>query len=249
MELRDHVLKSVASGADNRFHGSYLVTPLARQLGRQPTEVYQALWGLLADGLIYLDPNGQGSSTDNWVWRATPLGLSIASGGAWEPRDQTGFLARLRRSKPAVSPEALVYVTEALSSFNARAYLATSVMMGVAAEQAFNELAASLVAAHPTTTVKLKRVLEDPRSSQRARYDEFRKAVEPLKNNLPDGLADPLTMDAVADLLRVSRNDAGHPAGKTIDEAVAAVHLQMGALYLIKMSELRAHFTGSATTP
>ena len=166
-------------------------------------QVYEALWGLVADGLIFLDPAGQGSSTDNWRWRATTLGVTVAGGGAWEPRDADGYLRRLRASTPPVDDAAIAYATEALRAFNARAFLASSVMLGVAAEQTFTELAASLVRAHPTTTTKLASVLNNPRSSQAARYEEFRKAL-PARAAIPDQLADPLTMDAVADLLRVT---------------------------------------------
>lgn len=244
--LRDHVLRRIASGADPRFNPAHLVLPIAREHGISPSEVYAALWGLVADGLIYLDPAGQGSSsTDNWRWATTELGKLVAIGGRWEPRDPEGYLDRLRRSDPPVGDAALVYVQEALQAFNARAFLATSVMIGVAAEQVFNELAVSLTRAYPQQTTKLKTVLENPRSSQNARYDEFRKALPP-RSQLPDGLADPLTMDAVADLLRVTRNDSGHPSGRTVDEETAHTHLQMGAVYLRKMAALRSYFNDSA---
>jgi hypothetical protein len=60
-----------------------------------------------------------------------------------------------------------------------------------------------------------------------------------------------LTLDAVADLLRVTRNDAGHPTGRRIDEDTAYTHLQMAARYLQKMTALEAHFLSeaSAQTP
>lgn len=242
--MREFILNQVAAGGDTRFHPSYLVAPIARSHGVSPSEVYATLWGLVADGLIYLDPAGQ-PSTDNWYWRATKLGVSVAAGGRWEPRDPEGFLRRLRQSEHAISDISLVYVTEALNAFNGHAYLATSVMIGVAAEQTFNELAQALVRAYPQTTVKLKGALDNPRTSQHARYQEFRKALPP-RANLPDGLADPLTMDAVADLLRVTRNDSGHPSGRSVDEETAHTHLQMGAVYLRKMTALRDHFDAQA---
>ncbi|WP_269433557.1 hypothetical protein [Nonomuraea sp. SBT364] len=34
-----------------------------------------------------------------------------------------------------------------------------------------------------------------------------------MRPTLPDDLGDNLTMDAVADLLRITRNEAGHPHG------------------------------------
>jgi hypothetical protein len=64
--------------------------------------------------------------------------------------------------------------------------------------------------------------------------------------NLPDGLTDTLTLDAVADLLRISRNTVGHPTGATVDEDTARIHLQMAGTYLQKMTTLRAHLEAQA---
>jgi hypothetical protein len=49
-------------------------------------------------------------------------------------------------------------------------------------------------------------------------------------------------MDAVADLLRITRNDAGHPTGRNVDEGTAYVNLQMAGRYIEKMAVLRQHF-------
>jgi hypothetical protein len=84
-------------------------------------------------------------------------------------------------------------------------------MLGVAAERVFDGLASALVTANPATTRKLQDALNNPRSSQNSRFQELRKALEPIRPQLPDGLADALTLDAVADLLRITRNEAGHP--------------------------------------
>lgn len=202
----------------------------------------EALWGLVADGLVYLDPEGQGSGTDNWRWKLSTDGLDAAGGGAWEPRDLEGFLSRLRRDAPGLDELARQYVREALRAFNARCYLACSVMLGVASEQAFRGLAEAFVAAGDGPESKLARLLLNPRSTYAARFEEFRKRLEPLRSALPHDLADVLTLDAVAELLRVTRNSVGHPTGAVVDEDTARVHLQMAGLYLRKMTDLRDYF-------
>lgn len=213
--------------------------------GCRPHEASEVLWGLVSDGLAYVYRNGQGSGTDNWMWRPSALGIKVASGGAWEPRDPTGYLRRLRRRAPGLDEAALRYVQEALGAFNAHCYLATSVMLGVASERAFGRLASAFVASRPGDTAKLSSLLENPASTYFKRFTEFRKRLEPLRDALPDGLADNLTMDAIADLLRISRNDAGHPTGQTVDEETAFTHLQVAARYLVKMTELAEHFEAS----
>jgi hypothetical protein len=135
-----------------------------------------------------------------------------------------------------------MYVTEALRSFNARCSLASSVMLGVAAEQVFGRVAEAFVAGAPHNTEKLQKLLDAPSATYHQRFSEFRKRLEPLRPSLPDGLADSITLDAVADLLRVTRNAAGHPSGQRIDEDTAYTHLHMAAVLLVKMLEIAEHF-------
>jgi hypothetical protein len=58
-----------------------------------------------------------------------------------------------------------MYVTEALRSFNARCFLASSVMLGVA-EHVFGQVAEAFVAGAPCDTEKLRKLL----STQSATY-------------------------------------------------------------------------------
>jgi len=132
----------------------------------------------------------------------------------------------------------LSYVREALAAFNARCYLATSVMAGVASERVVNRVAHAVVKARGAQARKLAGLIEDPRASQFSRFTEVRKQLEQLRLTLPEGTADTLTLDAVADLLRVTRNEAGHPIAILLDEDTAYTHLQMLARYLQKMTVL-----------
>jgi hypothetical protein len=122
---------------------------------------------LVGDGLVFLDPAGQGSGTDNWYWRLSKLGIKAATGGPWEPRDPEGYLKRLRAHSPAVDAVAVDDVTEALRAFNARCYLATSVMLGVASECTVEHVARALVAARGDAAKKLRDywTTRGPRSS------------------------------------------------------------------------------------
>ena len=200
---------------------------------------------LTADGLIYLDPSGQ--APDNWHWRLSTIGLQVAAGGPWEPQDQEGYPRRLRQRVPTLDQAALRYVEEALRAFNARCYLASAVMLGVASEHVFMALANSAVNALGSRASKLKAALDNPRASQNSRFAELRKCLEPVRAQLPDDLADTLTLDAVADLLRITRNDAGHPSGRDVDEDTAYTHLQMAARYIRKMTSLQQYFHNLGT--
>lgn len=249
MQIRSQVLKLLATpGTDTRFFDGYLPKTIRTTTGCRPHEVWEALYGLIADGLVYLDPGGQ-SATDNWRWKLSERGIKAVSGGPWEPYDPEGYLRRLRRQVPDLDPVAYRYVQEALQAFNARCYLACSVMLGVASEQVFVGLANSVVNALGSSAEKLRQVLDNSKSSQNARFQQLRARLEPMRNTLPDDLGDNLTMDAVADLLRITRNDAGHPTGRSVDEDTAYTHLQMAARYLGKMTALAQYFDQQSVTP
>lgn len=244
---REAVLRHLSTPhAEHRFNRAYLVAAVLPGTGGREHEVWEALWGLVGDGLVYLDPAGQGSGTDNWQWKLSSAGIRAVTGGPWEPADPAGYLRRLRAAAPDLDPLAVRYVEEALRAFAARCYLASSVMLGVASEQAFTGLAEAFAAAQGDRAESLRKLLASPGSFYSVRFREFRKRLEPIRGGLPPELVDVLTLDAVGDLLRVTRNAAGHPTGQDIDEDTARTHLQMAAVYLRKMTDLRLHFDREA---
>lgn len=243
MDVRGRLLERLATPrTDRRFGEPYFPRQSIDQLGCRSYEFWEAIWGLVADGLVYLDPAGQEHATswDNWRWQLSQRGIQAATGGSWEPRDPERYLERLTTRCPDLDDAAFAYVGEALQAFNARCYLASSVMLGVAAEQVFNRLAGAFAAA--SESASLSKLLGNPSTTYFKRFQEFRKRLEPRRANLPDGLADNLTLDAVADLLRITRNNAGHPTGRSVDEDTAYTHLQMAARFLTKMTELAVYF-------
>jgi hypothetical protein len=70
--------------------------------------------------------------------------------------------------------------------------------------------------------------------------------LEPRRHDLPVELSDnlALTFDGVLDLLRVARNDAGHPTGRYIDRQDAYVNLQLFGRFAERLEGLRLHFIG-----
>lgn len=246
-DVRRRAIDLLAQQGDHRFGPGYLPQRLGESTECSRDSAYAALWGLVGDGLAYLVPR-QGSGPDEWRFELSPEGRRVAAGGTWEPTDPGGFRRRLLRRAPRLDPGALVYLDESLRAFNAGCYLSSSVMLGVAAEKVFLGLASSVVAALPGRTAKLDKALNNPRASQNTRFDELRNVLNADRASLPAGLADPLTFDAVADLLRVTRNDAGHPTGTVIDEDTARVHLAIAGGYLAKLTALREHFEHQVVT-
>jgi hypothetical protein len=226
----------------------YLVQEVYKRLEAEQVysgEVMAAMWTLIAQGLAYIDFSQP--APENWLLIPTDAGTTAARDNEINPDNSGEYLARLTAMVPNASSTVLSYAREAIASYSGRCYLASAVMLGVASEAAFLEMASTFANWLPQEqSQRFHRLIETQRSNYIAKFAEFRKRVEPHKSELPAELSDgmALTLDSVLDLLRIYRNDAGHPTGKQISRDDAFISLQMFARYLQKLYALKAFFEG-----
>jgi hypothetical protein len=71
----------------------------------------------------------------------------------------------------------------------------------------------------------------------------FQQKLRSKKDLLPEDVGNglELTINAVGDLLRVYRNDAGHPTSLFVERGECFIHLRMFVLYAKKLYLLKAH--------
>jgi hypothetical protein len=204
----------------------------------------QEIWQMIGQGLVYID--FEQSAPENWELILTEKGKHIVeSGDNYSPYDPDGYLARLRKRIPQLDETVALYASESLRSFNADCYISTLVMLGVASEKAFLLLAEAFANWLPVSqSEKLLSIILDSKQNVIAKFTEFRKRIEPCKPKLPAEFADnmALTLDSVFDLIRIYRNESGHPTGKRTDKDDAFITLQMFAAYLQKMFGLMSFF-------
>lgn len=227
----------------------YLSEAIRAKFPTQPpsaSDLHQSFWSLVAQGLAYIDMSQ--SAAENWTLNLTPAGVAAVHDEDYNPDDASGYLARLAKDVPGLSNTTIMYVREAVRSYAARNYLATTVMLGVASEAAMLEMAKHL--AQHYEDVSLQSVLDDERAPYNRKFAEVRKRLDQRKQDLPRELADgmSLTFDSVLDLLRVNRNDAGHPTGRHFDRDDCYIALRMAIRYLKKIGALTIFF-GEANTP
>lgn len=231
----------------------YLAEALRSQFpsNQQPTprQIMSAVWSLISQGLAYIDYSQP--APENWKLCLTDAGLAAARDEAMNPDNPGDYIERLRAVVPGASPTVLQYAREAVISYNSRCYLASAVMLGVASEAAFLEMARSFGNWLPNgQRQRFLKIIENPHTIYLKKFIEFRKRVEPLKSSIPGELSDgmSLTLDSVLDLLRIYRNEAGHPTGKQVTREDAFINLQMFARYLQKLYALKAFFDSGQLT-
>ncbi len=199
---------------------------------------------MVGDGLVFVAVRND--QVDYWQWRLTERGERAASGAdRFEPDDVRAYLDRVRRRAGPLDGTLELYLGEALAACRGRCFLAAAVMAGVVAECAFTQVAEAFRRVLAGDERKnFERVLADPRASYAKRFEEFRKWIEPRTKDLPPSLADglPLMLNSIAELIRVRRNESGHPTGAPLDREDAHALLESLGFYLVKLLALRDFF-------
>jgi hypothetical protein len=252
-EVQSLLLRVLAAGGDTRLgrgrHYFSEAVMAASPPQNRPTnrQIMEAVWSLIGQGLAYIDYSQP--AAENWNLYLTEAGRAAASDEEVTPDDPGGYLRRLIVEIPELTPLVKSYAEEALLAYNARLYRASAVMLGVASEAAVLEVALALAGA--MTDTEAKPYLETINAHKQnfvAKFEVFAQKLRSKKSLLPEDLADglDLTLNAVTDLLRVSRNDAGHPTGRGMDRDDCFIHLRMFVRYARKLYSLKASLQNAA---
>jgi hypothetical protein len=138
----------------------------------------------------------------------------------------------------------LTYVRESLLTFLAGRHLAATVMLGVASERCVDLLVKAYLSAIADANRKaaFERKVKRAGRSVKRRFDALRKEL--LALTLPAELGDALDiqLSGIFTLIRYSRNDAGHPTGRTVDRDVAHGNLLLFPQYCKRVYDLIDYF-------
>jgi hypothetical protein len=192
--------------------------------------VQQAFWDLVGNGLAMpgdRSRNYQGSELP-WI-SITDYGIACISEGRKLPVDAEGFLDDAGLDQ--VDDIIRLYFEEAASSFRARNYLAAVAMTGGAMERAILVLTQEYLA--KVASGKKSAYKSDVLSQDRikTRFDKFLNFLDAngIKKSLPRAQQENLDslFPALVNLIRITRNEVGHPTGREVDrdEAEALIYL------------------------
>lgn len=212
---------------------------------RQPQvlafHVTEVFWQLLVEGIV---APGMNSSNPNLPWfHVTEYGKKVLGAEVGHPHDEAGYLARVRTRVPQPDRTVLAYLAEAVTAFRRGTPVASTVMLGIAAERVFLMVCDSLLASlrDASERAAFGGVLQ--RFPMKPKLDWVHAKVLDLQNRRTPGLPDDVSLmvTAVYDFLRAQRNDLGHPrdAPPNVDREDAFVNLQMFPRYYQTAEELR----------
>jgi hypothetical protein len=202
--------------------------------------VRDVFWDLFRQGFITL---GLDDSNPQWpFFRLSHFGeKTLATQSPYRFHDTSSFLGLVKNEVSDISPEALVYLDEAVSAFYAGCLLASCVMLGVAAEAEFLRLAET-AAQHPTYAPKFSAVSQ--KNLIRQKITKFQDCLKPLIPALPHEATEDLETNflAIQSVLRIARNDAGHPTGATPQREQVYIYLQLFVPFARQLMRLRRAF-------
>jgi hypothetical protein len=202
--------------------------------------VREVFWDLFRQGLITLGIDS--SQNAGWPWfRLSRFGANtLQTKSPYRFHDTTSFLALVKAEVPDISDDANTYLDEAVAAFYADCLLASSVMLGVAAEVEFLRL---LEVAYANTTHGAAFSAIQSKQKISHKIKKFQEVIKPLLPSLPWNATEGLEsyLDAIQSVLRIARNDAGHPSGAKYPEREwVYVSLHLFIPFARQLARLRA---------
>lgn len=229
-ELQGALLNSLGRGFhDHRL--CFLHERVAASLvpGKSKPEshnIMQAVWALVARRLIYIDYRQP--HPENWSIHLTERGQEAIEDSAINPDNIPQYLSRIAADIPDLTDIPKLYLTESLRAYSNDCFLAATMMLGVTAEAIFYDVASSFAKWLETTAGKtLAEILAKQSAGYTQKFIEFQKRLTANKGLLPQSLQQnlDLNINSILELLRLARNDVGHPTGIQIDRQNAFQYL------------------------
>lgn len=200
--------------------------------------VHDIFWDLAGSGLVRPGSRGRNPQDNSLPWLCiTDYGLACVEEGKILPVDSEAFLEEMDLA--SLDDVIRLYIEESVRAFSSRGYLAAAVMAGGALERAILIMTEKYLDKIPKT--KQKSYQTDVLSAQKikTRFDHFLKFIEDngIKKTLPRATQETLDslFPAIVNLIRITRNDVGHPTGREIerDEAEALIYLLKTAIKFV----------------
>lgn len=171
-------------------------------------------WRLLCNGI--LAPDSDPNNSDLPKFHLTPLGEVFIQTGEWPVYDPDTYLARLKRTIPNPDSTVVAYLAEGLRSFESANFVASALMVGIAAERAFILLCEATLNALADAKERAAFSKIMGRYQMKPKLVWVHEKLLAVLKNPPLGFPDNaiIATTAIYDLLRCQRNDLGHPQSK-----------------------------------
>ena len=224
---------------EGRIHGGHR-SEIAR-LDNQDNEIFlEVFWDLFRQGVITLGYND--CNREFPFFRVTRLGRQIAkSQSVYFFHDVSSYERNIRTEVPSINEVTLVYLKEAMQAFRAGCIPSSTVMLGVATEHTFL-LLLEIIEGSATYQQTYSSVFQERTILQK--FNKFKNILDQRIKGLPSEIKEDLDTHfaGILSVIRVFRNQSGHPSGTIIDREQVFVLLQLFIPYCKKLYQLMDYF-------
>lgn len=259
--LRTHLLDYIRSNVRDP-HAQFGVSSIRSYLeskGVNPDEdvndwttIQQIIHELYVEGIINpaqkMRPHTTG--TTNWLkfpfFHVTAYGEKVLENTEYQPHDQNGYLQKIKAEISTIDPVIIRYLEECLSCFRRNLLLSSAVMLGCASEKAV----LLLIEAFGTTLQQTNKEDYEKETNTfiiRRKYNALWSRLEPIAKSLPNNLGNNLEsiIHNTFDIIRTTRNEAGHPSDNVIEKETVHANLLLFPIFCKRIYKLIDHFSTS----
>ncbi len=208
LRLQAAILRMLHEGIDNRLNNAYFMAAVRERFQEvriSDWDVMEATWALVARRLAYID--GTQPASENWKLLLTGIGREVAAGREPNPDVPHEYLSSIRATVPGVDDIVLEYLGDALDTYSKASYRPSVLMIGVASEAAFIQVAQAVAMALERSNrggeaKKLQALLDQPRTTASHLFDETRKRID--VSALPTAIRTDmrLALDFISDVVK-----------------------------------------------
>lgn len=237
----ENMLRSVAevfqrrgSSQELNRNSEALLTVADRELGRD------VFWDLFRVGIITLGSND--NNREFPFFRISHYGQKVLEEEeSYFFYDVSSYEKAIKKEVPKIDGKTLVYLKEAMQAFRAGCLLSSSVMLGVATEHTFLLLIETIEGSEKhqsiaTAVNKERGILQKVNKFKNRVGQEIKTLPAEVKEDLDTHFA------GILSVIRIYRNESGHPSGKIIDREQMYVLLNLFISYCKKMYQLIDHY-------
>jgi len=201
-------------------------------------KIVAVVWELIIEGVY--TPGSSVQHPNLPAVRVTEYGQKCFDAGELTAHDPDDFLQRLKTACPSIDDITLLYTGGALDAFRVGRHLASTVMIGVAAENMLLRLVGAVYAALNTPQRQSKFERDTKGKKAKTQHDEVSARLRSPATPLPTEIESVLTqhIDGIYDLIRRTRNEAGHPTGKRMERYEAHALLLLFPTYCKTVHDL-----------
>jgi len=163
----------------------------------------------------------------------------------YQPHDPDNYLQKIKKEIPTIDSVIIRYLEECLNCFRRNLLLSAAVTLGCASEKAILILIETF---GPTLEGVNKTAFEKETNTFiiSRKYNALWSRLEPIASSLPNNLGYNLEsiIHNTFDIIRSTRNDAGHPSGNTIEKETVHANLLLFPIFCRRIYQLINHFSG-----